>query len=312
MLETSSLDATLPNLVAFCRTFEEGSFTRAARRLHVTPAAVSRSVARLETQLGAVLFRRSTRQLRPTPQGEAYYAGCAEALRLLAEAEGALAANAGGAPRGKVRLSVPSTYGLSHLLARMAGFAEEYPQIQLDIQVSNQTIDFVREGFDMAVRLGQIDDAGLVARKLGDATLGLFAGPGYLARRGRPRTLAALLSRKDHDTIPFVMPRTGRVSPWLFAAPNAEAVPDGAIRCLDDPQGLLALARAGLGVVQTYHFMASELVASGALVEILSAHAGRTRPFSLVYPKVAGAGGGMSPAARAVVSFIMDRRLATR
>lgn len=306
-MESSKGSATLPNILAFCRTFEEASFTKAARRLEVSPAATSRAVARLELQLGVLLFRRSTRQLRPTLHGEAYYARCSQALQLLEDAESAVSSDRGGPPRGTVRLSVGTTYGLSHLLERMSGFTEQYPLIKLDIQLSNHSIDFVREGFDMAIRLGRIDDAGLVARKLGEGSLGVFAGPRYLARCGVPRSVAELMSA-GHQRIPFVMPRTGRVVPWLFASPSKELVPDGHIRCLDDPQGLLSLARANLGLVQTYHYMAAPSLAAGTLVEVLREHAGRTRPYSLVYPKAAG-NPGLSAAARAVVAFVLERRL---
>jgi DNA-binding transcriptional LysR family regulator len=276
----TTIESTLPNLLAFSRTYESGSFTRAAKALHVTPAAVSRSVARLETALGAVLFRRTTRALKPTPAGTAYYAKCAAALALLAEGERDLVE---GARRdgGTVRLSVGTTYGLHLLLPRLVGFAERHPKIELEVQMSNQNVDFVAEGFDLAIRMGTSHDAGLVARKLGDLRLGLFASPAYLERRGRPRALADL---SEHETIAFVMPRTGRVLPWIFAAPTTELVPRARYRCSDDPNACIALARAGEGIVQTYDFMVAGELARKELVPVLAAHAGRTRRFSLLYP----------------------------
>jgi DNA-binding transcriptional LysR family regulator len=293
-------EASLPTILAFVRTFEGGSFTAAARSLHVTPASVSRSVARLEAQLGVGLFRRTTRSLKATPEGEAYYAHCAEALSILSRAESEIAENV-GPPRGRVRISVPTTYGLHHLLPRLDGFAEAHPGIVLDVHVGNQVVDFVREGFALAIRLGRIDDAGLVARKLGDASLGVFASPSYLARRGRPKTIDAL---ESHARIPFVLPRSGRVMPWLFAAPNREHVPDGPVRCIDDPQGLVALARGGCGLCQIYHFMVRRELEEGSLVEVLTRHAGRQRPFSLVYPKAP-----ISAATRVVIHYVLSRRL---
>ena len=290
--------ASLPSILAFARTFEGGSFTAGARALHLTPAAVSRSVARLEAQLGAPLFRRTTRQLRPTPAGMAYYERCAQALALLAEAEAS--AGARGAARGRVRLSVPTTLGLHRTLASLEGFLEAHPGVELDVHVGSHAVDFVREGFDLAVRLGPIEDASLVARKLVDATLGVFASPGYLERHGRPRTVAALA---EHRTIAFVLPRSGRVLPWLFASPNEELVPRGAVRCLEDPQGMIALARAGVGLACIYHFMVERELAEGSLLEVLSKRAGRTRAFFLVYPKAQ-----VTPAARALIDHLIARR----
>jgi DNA-binding transcriptional LysR family regulator len=293
-------EASLPTILAFVRTFEDGSFTSAAKRLHVTPAAVSRSVARLEAQLGVRLFRRTTRHLKATPEGERYHARCAAALEQLAQAEAELRGRS-GPPRGRVRLSLPTTLGLHHVVPSLEGFGAAHPGVELDVQIGNQTIDFVREGFDLAVRLGRIEDASLVARRLGDASLGVFASPSYLARRGRPRNLEALT---DHDCLPFVLPRSGRILPWIFASPAAELVPRASVRCLDDPQGLVALARAGLGLCQIYHFMVKDLVREGALVEVLERRAGRTRPFSLIYPKAP-----LTPHVRAVVDWIVARKL---
>src|SRR5262249_3335178 len=149
----NGVEGTLPNLLAFCRTFERGNFTRAAKELRVTPAAVSRSVARLEQTLGAQLFRRTTRALAPTPAGSAYYAKCAAALELLAGAGRDLADGA-GREDGVVRLSVATTYGLHWLLPRLGGFGARHPGIELDVQVSNENVDFVAQGFDLAIRMG--------------------------------------------------------------------------------------------------------------------------------------------------------------
>jgi len=291
------LESTLPNLSAFCRTFELGSFTRAAKALRVTPAAVSRAVARLEDYLGTVLFRRTTRALQPTAKGRAYYERCAAALRLLEDGERALAEDEPGA-RGLVRLSVSTTYGLRWLLPRLGGFRDRHPEIELEVQVSNTNVDFVREGYDLAIRQGAIEDAGMVARKLGDFALGVFASPRYLAAAGTVRSIDDLA---NHRCIAFVLPRTGRAMPWVFADPSTELVPTCALRCIEDPQGGIALALAGEGLYQTYRFLVDGELARGELVEVLASRAGRTRKFSLLYPKAAP----RSPAVRAVIDEIL-------
>lgn len=295
----STVESSLPNILSFCRAYEHGSFTRAARSLQVTPAAVSRSVARLEQALGVSLFRRTTRELRPTAEGRAYYEKCSAAVALLAEAERELQA-ASDEGRGLVRLSVPTTYGLHRLLPRLAGFSQRHPGIELDVQVSNQSADFVREGFDLAIRMGPISDAGLIARKLGDFPIGVFASPAYLRRHGEPMAPEELLE-PDHRAIAFLRPRTGLPLPWLFAGPALELPIRSTLRVLDDPLGAIALARAGEGIAQTYHFLVERELAAGELVELLRDRAGRTRPFSLIYPKTRA----KSRPVRAVISFIL-------
>ncbi len=159
--------STLPNLATFCAAFELGSFSLAARRLGVTPQAASRSVARLEEALGVTLFRRTTRSLTPTQAAREYYHTAHQALVLLTRAEQALKRD-DKATSGVVRLSAPTTFGHHRLLPSLAAFRERYPSIELDLHIGNRNVDFVREGFDFAVRLGQIREYGLVARKLGD------------------------------------------------------------------------------------------------------------------------------------------------
>lgn len=301
---TAALEGTLTSLVAFCRTFEEGSFTSAARALRVTPAAVSRAVARLEETLGATLFRRTTRELRPSPAAAAYYAKCSAALSLLEDAERDLAEGAICAT-GLVRISIPTTYGLHVLLPGLAGFAARHPGIELEVQASNLNVDFVREGFDLAVRMGQLDDTSLIARKLDHPTFGVFASPAYLKRRGVPRTVDELAA---HETIGFVMPRTGRVLPWFFAAPIRDVRPRTRLRCLEDPRAAVALALAGEGLVQTYHFMVRGELARKELAEVLKAHGSRSRPVSLIYPKEVAP----SKVARVVIDEILRVARANR
>src|SRR6187431_3095929 len=262
-----SLAGTLPNLEAFCRTYETGSFTSAARLTGVTPQATSRSVARLEEALGETLFRRTTRSLSPTPAAREYYERCARALALLSDGERELSTRSGSA-EGKVRISVPTTYGHYRLLPSLASFAERYPKIKVDVGVSNQNVDLVRDGFDLAIRRGAIRDNTLVARKLGDFTLGVYASSAYVARAGTPKTVEDLAR---HECVTFVMPSSGRALPWTFAG-GKSFVPDARYRCSEDVLGVISLARAGLGLVQVFDFLVEELLNRGTLVEVL-AHA---------------------------------------
>lgn len=288
-------EASLSLLTAFCATVREGSFTAAARSLHLRPAAVSRAVAKLEAQLGLLLFRRTTRALRPTPAAERYHAAVWPALEQLARAEAALHTH--GPLRGRVRISVPTSWGLGRVMPALGAFTLAHPGVELDVQVNNHVVDFVRDGFDLAVRLGPLSDSGMVARRLGDPPLAFFASPKYVAARGKPRTVDDLAA---HTLLPFVLPGAGRVRPWLLANPDREFVPESRYRSLDDPLGPIALACADMGICQTFRFMVERELRDRELVEVLSAHAGRTRRFLLVYPKH-----GLSAAARALAEHLV-------
>ncbi|HET7544420.1 MAG TPA: LysR substrate-binding domain-containing protein [Polyangiaceae bacterium] len=293
----STLAGTLPNLEAFCRTFETGSFSKAAQLSGVTPQATSRSVARLEHALGVTLFRRTTRSLSPTKAAREYYERCARALSLLSEGEKQLSKR-GGIAEGQVRISVPTTYGHHRLLPALTSFAERYPKIKVDVGVSNQNVDLVRDGFDLAIRRGTIRDKTLVARKLGDFPLGVYASSAYLARAGTPKTLEELA---QHECVTFVMPSSGRALRWAFAA-GKSFLPEARYRCLDDPLAVIGLCRAGLGLVQVFDFLVEELVQRGELVEVLAPLRGPGRAFSLVYPKPVK----RTPAVRALIDFIVQ------
>jgi DNA-binding transcriptional LysR family regulator len=295
-----SLQSTLPNLLTFCAVMEEGTFSLAARRLGVTPQAASRSVARLEDTLGVALFRRTTRTVTPTDAARGYYETATQALALLRRAEGDLTTR-DRARAGLVRLSAPTTYGHHRLLPSLAAFRERYPGVELEIHVGNRNVDFAAEGYDLAVRLGAIRERGLVARKLGDFALGVYAAPSYLARRPPPRAPDQLA---DHACIAFVMPSTGRLMPWSFGADTRAFVPPAPVRCADDVLATITLARAGVGLVQTYDFLVEEDVERGLLVEVLRDHRGASRPFSLIYP----ASPKRSPAARALIDFLTSAR----
>jgi len=273
--------STLPNVEAFCQTFATGSFTKAARALGVTPQATSRSVARLERTLGVELFRRTTRHLAPTDAARRYYARCTQALALFAIAEREAAAGH-AALEGCVRISVPTTYGHHRLLPSLAAFRERHPGIEVELNVANRNIDFVRDGFDLAIRMGSAIDAGLIARKLGDFPLGVYAAPSYLARHAAPRAPSELA---DHTCLAFVMPSSNRVLPWSFVPGPQRFVPAAPYRCSDDPLALITLARAGLGLIQIYDFLVEDDLARGRLVEVLAPYRGRSRPFSLIYPR---------------------------
>jgi DNA-binding transcriptional LysR family regulator len=291
----------LGSIEQFCKAAELGGFTAAARALGITPAAVSRSVARLEARLSARLFVRSTRQIRLTDDGRSYFEQCTQALAQIEEASRAVSGRQ-AEPAGLLRVSAPTTYAHYRLFPLLPAFNAAFPKVRVEISVSNRNIDFVDEGFDVAIRLGPPADSRVVARRLEEASLGVFASPAYLQHRGTPKSLADL---KAHDCIAFVLPSTGRAMPWLLRDNGAdvERTVDGPVRVLDDVLGCVSHARAGGGLCQIYHFIVREAVRAGELKEVLKAHAGRARPFTLLYPH----NRHMASRVRAFVDFLTQR-----
>ncbi|MDQ2822572.1 MAG: LysR family transcriptional regulator [Pseudomonadota bacterium] len=289
----------LGSIEQFCKAAETGGFTSAAEILGLTPAAVSRSISRLEEHLGVRLFLRTTRAVKLTPEGELYWRECRVALEQIAEAERAIT-GAQTAPSGPLRISVSAAYGTFRLLPLMPKFADLYPQIDIEISISDKIIDFVEEGFDIAIRLGTPQDSRLVAFKLEDAMLGIFGTPGYLAKKGAPRDIDDLAA---HDCIQYISPNTGRPLQWLFT--DQQGIPlekpiISRMRVLNDALGAVAWVNAGGGLYQTYQFAVGDSVRRGDLVEVLQKYGGRSRPFSILYPQ----NRHLSARVRAFVGFL--------
>jgi DNA-binding transcriptional LysR family regulator len=204
----------LNHVVVFARVVEQESFTAAAKQLGLPKSSVSRTVTRLEDELGVRLLQRTTRKLHLTEAGVAYYERARAALVALSEAASA-ATNLGAEPRGIVRMSAPSDMGSLHFGDLVARFVRKYPLVHVEISFTSRYVDLVAEGFDLALRAGKLADSSLVARKIGTDSLGLFASPGYLRRRGRPKTLAELA---NHDCVLFHA-KHGK-SEWQLTGPR--------------------------------------------------------------------------------------------
>lgn len=266
----------------FCLAGDLGSFTAAAVQAGITPAAVSRTIGRLEERLQVRLFSRSTRQIRLTESGRMYYLECKQALSQLLDAELGLT-GAQVEPTGTLRISIPTTLGHHYILPLLPSFRTIYPRVELDIHLSNRNVDMVAEGIDMAIRARVQPDSGLVARKLFDAELVVVATPEYLRRNGRPEVPEDLAR---HECIQFLLPSTGQRVPWLFRnqGEDFELLTSGGFSCSDDLLGTSTLALHDAGIVQTYRFIVKKEIADFSCVELLTAHGGRSRPFSIVYP----------------------------
>lgn len=293
-------DVLLGSIELFCLAAEAGSFTAAANLAGVTPAAVSRSIARLEQRLGVRLFVRSTRSIRLTEGGTAYFEECRTALGLLAEAERRVSGEQ-AQPSGTLRISVPTTYAHYRLLPLLPAFRAQYPLIKVQTHVGNRNVDLHEERFDFAIRFRAQPESRMVARHLEDAGLVVVAHPDYLKRAGTPQTPDDLAA---HECVEFDLPSTGRAIPWLFRddGRDVEYQAHGNYRCSDDVLAGVTLAKAEAGIFQTYRFIVEADLAAGRLVEVLAGYAGRSRPVSLIYPH----GKTLPSRARVFVDFLMQ------
>lgn len=299
-INPSASSASLGNIDLFCRAAALGSFAAAARTSGVTPSAVSRAIARLEAHLGTSLFVRTTRKLALTDDGALYYAQCQEGLAHIRDAEQTLR-NQGREAAGLLRVSLPTTYAHYRVLPRLGEFIARHPRIELELNVANRQIDFVDEGYDLAIRLGEPPDSGLIGRRLEDAALGIYASPAYLAAHPPITSIADLA---HHRCLQFILPATNRPMPWRLMEDGQplELPFTSPVRCSDDVLACVTLAVAGAGLFQTFEFIAAPQLAQGTLVEVLTASRGRSRPFyALIPPQRQG-----NPRVRAFLDFLAD------
>lgn len=288
----------MADVEAFVTIVDKGTISAAAVALGTTPSVLSRAVARLEARLGVQLMRRTTRRLSVTDAGNLYLEQARSAFGLIADAERAIQGQ-GGALSGKVRISVPTTYGHYRLPALLRPFMERHPQVSIELSISNRNVDLVAAGYDMAIRLGELADSGLAAKRLADEAVCLVASPDYLLRAGTPAQLAQLAG---HACLPFIMPSSGRQAPWLLreSGKDIDWLAPARMQVTDDVLGVVSLAQQGLGICQTYFFVAEERLRNGQLVEVLPSLRGRSRPFSLIYPPHRS----MSAASRALIDSL--------
>ncbi|MBV5335683.1 LysR family transcriptional regulator, partial [bacterium] len=176
----------LDDMLAFIKVVDARSFTAAADRLGLSKSVVSRRIAELEDRLGARLLNRTTRRLSPTEVGQAFYERCTRIVSDLDEAERAVG-DLHGAPRGRLRLNAPVSFGRLHLAAAIVAFVERHPAIEIDIELNDRYVDLLEDGYDLAVRIGRLRDSSLVARKLAPCRRVMVASPAYLERFGAPQ-----------------------------------------------------------------------------------------------------------------------------
>jgi DNA-binding transcriptional LysR family regulator len=287
----------LGDVETFITVVDRGSLTAAAVQLATTASVVSRALARLEARLGCQLLRRTTRSIGLTDAGRLYLEQTRAALAQIENVERSLQGEHDEVT-GRLTLTAPTTYGHYRLPALLHAYARKYPKVRVDVNITNRNVDLAAEGFDFAIRQGILKDSSMVARKLEDAPLTLVCSPQYAAHHGAPATLDDLAM---HRALCFLMPSTGRAVAWQFMLEGAaiDLQPEAAMHITDDVLGVVSMAEAGLGICQVFDFIVRDRIARGRLVELLPAHAGRTRPFSLIYLQRRT----LSPAARALLEL---------
>ncbi len=291
-MEHSTVD--LVDVLSFVRVVETGSFARAAERMGLSKPVLSRRVARLEEGLGARLLTRTARGAKPTDIGQTYYARAAGVLAEL-EAAREVVAEAVTQIAGPIRLTAPISFGIAHLNAALADFVREHPLVELDIDLSDTNVDLTEGGYDLAVRIGQLADSSLIARRIAPVRKLVVASPAYLERKGVPVTLADLA---DHDILLY----SGET--WRFGdGRNLETPRVKAILRSNSGDMLRAAAEAGLGLCLLPSFIASPGIESGALLPVLLDREPAHGALHAVMPP----GRATTARVRALVDFLVAR-----
>jgi DNA-binding transcriptional LysR family regulator len=264
---------------AFTRIVERRSFSKAADDLGLPRSSVTDAVRQLEARLGVRLLHRTTRQVSPTLDGEAYYQRC---LRLITDLEDAEGAFVGAKPAGLIRVDVHGTQARHFLLPGLSRFWEMYPDIRLHFGEAHQPMDVVGEGFDCILRAGELKDSALIKRRIALLDRGVFASPAYIGQRGRPKTLEDL---EGHQMIGLLAPDAIEIAPLIFqigAITRRIVLP--AMMTVTGPETNVAAACLGLGIIQVPRYRAASELANGTLVEVLPDIPSAQLPVHVLYP----------------------------
>lgn len=277
----------------FVAVAEMESFTGAAKRLGISTAQVSRQISALETRLSTKLFYRTTRKVSVTEAGQIYYQHCRQVLDGLEEAERTIT-NLQLAPRGKLRLTAPVTYGEKTIAPLVNDFVLRYPELEVQMRLTNQKLDLVAEGYDLAVRLGKLEDSSMMARRLASRTQYVCASPDYLSTYGVPHTLSEL---ELHNCL------QGNLDYWRFQdqgkARNIRV--KGNIRC-NSGWALLDAALKGIGIVQLPDYYVQPSLASGQLISLLEHYQEPDDGIWALYPH----NRHLSPKVRMLLDFLSE------
>ena len=289
----------LTEMEAFAMVVDQGGFTDAARKLGISKSAVSKHVSALEARLGARLLNRTTRRVSPTEIGLAYYDRARRVLNDAGEAD-ALVTSMQSAPSGVLRISVATDFGVNLLSPVLGKFLQEYPDITVNMVLGNRYVELISEGFDMAVRIGELEDSSLRARKISETTQRMIGAPSYFQKYGHPQRIDDL---NEHKLLHYSNQSAGSV--WRITAPSGEKrqVRSAGWLTVNDGQSLLNAAIAGLGIAYLPSFLYSEAMRDGLIMDAIPDLPKEVHGIYAVYPP----GRFTQPKVRAFIDFLVSQ-----
>lgn len=268
------------SMEAFVRVVDSGSFTRAAERLGVTRAAISKHVRQLEEHLGVRLLNRTTRQVALTETGATFYERASSILDDMAEAELA-ASRLNEEPRGVLRVAAPMSFGTLHLANVVGDFMDRWPDVTIQLSLNDRFVDLIEEGFDVGVRIGNLSDSSLIARKIAPMPVVLCAAPAYLKSRGAPESPEAL---RKHDCLHYGNLEAGGTWKLEDRSGGVRNVSIASRICVNNGDVLRKVALAGQGIALLPSFLIMGDVKSGDLVQVLPEYRAPESSLFAIYP----------------------------
>lgn len=267
----------------FARVVEAGSFTKAAQTLHISKTTVTQLVQQLEARLRVKLLNRTTRQVKVTADGAAYYKRVVQLLADLEDADSSVS-GASAQPKGRLRVDVPSPLARMLLVPALPAFHAHYPEIQLHMGVSDRNVDVIGDNVDCVVRGGELTDLSLVARRVGELALGVYAAPSYLAHAGRP-SHPRELEGTHHRIVGFLRSSRGTVAPVTMRSDRERVEVQGRyVVAVDDGNAYLAAGVAGMGILSLPRYMADPHVRGGELQPLFEDWQLDPMPLYVAYP----------------------------
>lgn len=268
---------------AFARVVEAGSFTKAAQTLHMSKTTVTQLIQQLESRLRVRLLHRTTRKLGVTPDGAVYYERVIRLLADMEDAENSLS-SAAMTPGGRLRVDVPSPLARLILVPALPAFHARYPDIQIDMGVSDRVVDLIGDNVDCVLRGGQITDQSLIARHVGDLQIGVYVAPSYVERLGAPAHPREL-QNTDHCIVGFLSSRTSKIDPLVLCSENERIeITGNYVLAVDDGNAYLEAGLVGLGVIALPNYMAAAHQAVGALIPLFTQWRISPMPLYLAFP----------------------------
>lgn len=290
---------SLTDIAVFAQVVESGSFTAAAERLSLSKSVVSKYVTRLEERLGARLLNRTTRRISLTEVGNAFYQRSRQGLLEIQEAE-AEVSRLQGEPRGTLRINAPMSFGVLHLAPAMPDFLNRYPGLAVDLQFDDRKVEVIEAGFDVSIRIAQLEDSSLVAKRIAPCRHAIVATPDYLERHGTPITPADL---QRHRIVSYQYQESAQQWEFLDKSGKSHSVPVTGILQMNNSLGMREAVINGAGIMRTPTFVVSDDIRKGRLQPLLTNYKTLQLSIYAVYPQRRH----LSPKVRAWVEFLAER-----